>query len=388
MKIPLSYSVRNLGARRLTTIMTAVGMALVVFVFSAVLMLAHGLERTMVNTGSEDNALITRRSATSEVQSFISREQASIILASTEIAAGSDGAAIGGAETVTIVNLAKRDTGKPSNVQLRGATTLAMTLRPQITLVQGRMWQPGSSEVIVGRGIASRFQGTGLGETFRFALRDWTVVGIFDAGGSGFDSEIWMDADQLMQAFRRTLFSSVLVRVPDAQAFDALKTRLESDPRLTVEVKREIDYYSAQSEMFATFIRVVGLLVTVIFSLGAVVGAMITMYAAVSNRTREIGALRALGFGRGAVWAAFVVEALALSLLGGLLGVGAASLLQVISISSVNFATFTEIAFGFSLSVGIVIQSLCFAMVMGFVGGVLPAVRASRLTIVDALRMS
>jgi ABC-type antimicrobial peptide transport system permease subunit len=340
----------------------------------------------MVSTGSADNALITRRSATSEVQSFISREQAAIVLASDEIAKGPDGVAIGGAETVTIMNLAKRETGKPSNVQVRGASPLAMTLRPQIQLVEGRMWQPGSSEVIVGRGIASRFQGTGLGETIRFALRDWTVVGIFDGGGSGFDSEIWVDADQLMQAFRRTLFSSVLVRVPDARAFDALKARLETDPRLTVEVKREIDYYSAQSEMFSTFIRVVGLLVTVIFSLGAVVGAMITMYAAVSNRTQEIGALRALGFGRGSVWIAFVVEALALSLLGGLLGVGAAALLQFVSISAVNFATFTEIAFGFTLSAGIVVQSLCFAALMGFVGGVLPAIRASRLKIVEALR--
>lgn len=386
MKIPIAYSLRNLGARRLTTVMTAAGMALVVFVFSAVLMLAHGLERTMVGTGSADNALITRRSATSEVQSFLSREQTAIVLASNEIARDPEGVPVGGSETVTIINLPKRETGKPSNVQIRGASPLAMTLRPQIKLAEGRLWQPGSSEVIVGRGIASRFEGTGMGETIRFALRDWTVVGIFDGGGSGFDSEIWVDADQLMQAFRRPLFSSVLVRVPDSMAFDTLKARLETDPRLTVEVKREIDYYTAQSEMFATFIRVVGLLVTVIFSLGAVIGAMITMYAAVSNRTQEIGALRALGFPRRAVWGAFVIEALALSLLGGLLGVGAAALLQFVSISSVNFATFTEIAFGFSLSPAIVGQSLCFAAVMGFVGGVLPAVRASRLKIVEALR--
>ncbi len=386
MNIPIAYSLRNLGARRLTTVMTAAGMALVVFVFSAVLMLAHGLERTMVGTGSEDNALITRRSATSEVQSFLSREQTAIVLASDEIVRDPQGVPVGGSETVTIINLPKRGSGKPSNVQIRGASPLATTLRPQITLAEGRLWQPGASEVIVGRGIASRFEGTGLGETIRFALRDWTVVGIFDGGGSGFDSEIWVDADQMMQAFHRTLFSSVLVRVPDANAFDALKAGLEGDPRLTVEVKREIDYYSAQSELFATFIRVVGLLVTVIFSLGAVIGAMITMYAAVSNRTQEIGALRALGFPRRSVWGAFLIEALALSLLGGLLGVGAASLLQFISISSVNFATFTEIAFGFSLSPAIAVQSLCFAGLMGFIGGVLPAIRASRLKIVEALR--
>jgi ABC-type antimicrobial peptide transport system permease subunit len=386
MAIPLRYSLYNLRSRRLTTTMTAVGMALVVFVFTAVLMLAHGLERTMVGTGSPDNALITRRSATAETQSFIARDQAQVILAADEIARGADGAPIAGAETVSIINLPKRGTGKPSNVQIRGASSMTLTLRPQVTLVEGRMWQSGSSEIIVGRAIASRFQGAGLGETLRFALRDWTVVGVFDGGGTGFDSEIWVDADQMMQAFRRTIFSSVLVRVPDEQAFNALKARLEADPRLTVDVTRETAYYSAQSEVLANFIRVLGLLVTAIFSLGAMIGAMITMYAAVANRTSEIGTLRALGFSRRAISSAFVAEALALSLLGGLLGVGTAWLLRFVHISAVNFATFTEIAFGFSLSPMIVLQSLLFAVLMGFVGGVLPAIRAGRLRIVDALR--
>ncbi len=366
--------------------MTAVGMALVVFVFAAVLMLAHGLERTMVGTGSPDNALITRRSATAETQSFIARDQAQVILAADEITRGADGAPIAGAETVSIINLPKRGTGKPSNVQIRGASAMTLTLRPQVKLAEGRLWQPGSSEIIVGRAIASRFAGAGLGETLRFALRDWTVVGVFDGGGTGFDSEIWVDADQMMQAFRRTIFSSVLVRVPDEQAFNALKARLEADPRLTVDVTRETAYYAAQSEVLANFIRVLGLLVTAIFSLGAMIGAMITMYAAVANRTPEIGTLRALGFSRRAIWSAFVAEALALSLLGGLLGVGAAWLLGFVHISAVNFATFTEIAFGFSLSPMIVLQSLMFAVLMGFVGGVLPAIRAGRLRIVDALR--
>jgi ABC-type antimicrobial peptide transport system permease subunit len=382
----LSYSVRNLAARRVTTAMTAIGMALVVFVFAAVLMLAHGLDRTMVSTGSPDNALITRRSATAETQSFIARDQAQVILAADEIARGADGQPLAGAETVSIINLPKRGTGKPSNVQIRGVSNVAMALRPQITLVEGRQWQPGSSEVIVGRAVASRFQGAGLGETLRFALRDWTVVGVFDGGGTGFDSEIWVDADQMMQAFRRTIFSSVLARVPDKQAFNALKTRLEADPRLTVDVTRESAYYAAQSEILANFIRVLGLLVTAIFSVGAVIGAMITMYAAVANRTPEVGALRALGFSRRAIWAAFVAEALALSLLGGAVGLCAAWSLQFVQISAVNFATFTEIAFGFSLSPMIILQSLVFAALMGFVGGVLPAIRAGRLRIVDALR--
>ena len=387
MAIPIQYSLRNLWTRRLTTAMTAAGLALVVFVFAAVLMLAHGLERTLVTTGEPDNVLVVRRSAISEVQSFLAREQTRTIATSQEISTGVDGTPLAGAETVAIINLPKRGTGRPSNVQIRGASPYAMTLRPQVTLVEGRMWRPGSSEVVVGRAVASRFQGAGLGESMRFALRDWTVVGIFDAGGSAFDSEIWVDADQMMQAFRRTVFSSVLLRLRDPSEFDALKARLEADPRLTVDVRRETAYYGAQSEVMANFIRVLGLMVTVIFSLGAVIGAMITMYAAVANRTTEIGTLRALGFPRRAIWTAFVVEALALSAAGWLLGILAASGLQVVSISAMNFATFTEIAFRFTLSPAIAIQSLIFALVMGLFGGVLPAVRASRLGIVQALRM-
>jgi len=387
MAIPIQYSLRNLWTRRLTTAMTAAGLALVVFVFAAVLMLAHGLERTLVTTGAPDNVLVVRRSATSEVQSFLAREQTRTIATSSEVAAGLDGVPLAGAETVAIINLPKRGTGRPSNVQIRGASPHAMTLRPQVKLVEGRMWQPGSSEVVVGRAVASRFQGAGFGETMRFALREWTVVGIFDAGGSAFDSEIWVDADQMMQAFRRTVFSSVLLRLRERADFDALKTRLEADPRLTVDVRRETAYYGAQSEVMANFIRVLGLMVTVIFSLGAVIGAMITMYAAVANRTTEIGTLRALGFPRRAIWTAFVVEALALSAAGWLLGILAASGLQVVSISAMNFATFTEIAFRFILSPTIALQSLIFALVMGLFGGVLPAVRASRLGIVQALRM-
>ena len=387
MAIPIQYSLRNLWTRRLTTAMTAAGLALVVFVFAAVLMLAHGLERTLVTTGAPDNVLVVRRSATSEVQSFLAREQTRTIATSSEIATGADGAPLAGADTVAIINLPKRGTGRPSNVQIRGASPQATVLRPQVKLVEGRMWRPGSSEVVVGRATASRFQGAGLGETMRFALRDWTVVGIFDAGGRAFDSEIWVDADQMMQAFRRTVFSSVLLRLRDPAEFDALKARLEADPRLTVDVRRETAYYGAQSEVMANFIRVLGLMVTVIFSLGAVIGAMITMYAAVANRTTEIGTLRALGFPRRAIWMTFVVEALALSAAGWLLGILAASGLQVVSISAMNFATFTEIAFRFTLSPAITLQSLIFALILGLFGGVLPAVRASRLGIVQALRM-
>ena len=217
-------------------------------------------------------------------------------------------------------------------------------------------------------------------------MREWVVVGHFDAGGSGFDSEIWGDAEQLIQAFRRTMYSSLLLRLTDANAFDALKARVEADPRLTVEAKRETQFYAEQSEALATFIRILGMTLSIIFSSGAIIGAMITMYAAVANRTAEIGTLRALGFrGRSILWA-FLLESLLMGAIGGALGLALASLMQWVSFSTMNFQTFAELAFSFTLNARIVAQSMLFALVMGLLGGFLPAVRAARLRIVDALR--
>jgi ABC-type antimicrobial peptide transport system permease subunit len=248
------------------------------------------------------------------------------------------------------------------------------------------MPRPGSTEILAGRSIARRFAGAGIGEHLRFAMRDWTVVGIFDAGSTGFSSEIWGDADQLMQSFRRPVYSSVTFKLRDSTAFDGLKQRLESDPRLTVEAKRETKYYLDQSEAMAKFLRILGLTLTIIFSLGAVIGAMITMYAAVANRVTEIGTLRAIGFQRGSILAAFVLESLFLGLLGGILGIFAASFMQLITISTMNWQSFAELAFSFALTPGIMVKSLLFSLGMGLVGGILPAFRAARLGIVEALR--
>jgi len=259
-------------------------------------------------------------------------------------------------------------------------------LRPQVKLTAGRMFRPGTAEVIAGRAIGSGFRGAGLGETLRFASRDWTVVGIFDGGRSAFDSEIWGDAEQMLQAFRRTAFSSLLFRLTDAGRFDEVKATIESDPRLTLEAKREPRFYAEQAEQLANFIGYLGTTISVIFSIGAIIGAMITMYASVASRTGEIGTLRALGFSRGVILAAFLTEALLLGLVGGAVGLAAASFMQAISISTTNFQTFAEIAFSFTLTPSIVVASLAFALAMGFVGGFLPAVRAARMKIVDALR--
>jgi ABC-type lipoprotein release transport system permease subunit len=361
-------------------------MALVVFVFASILMLAEGLRKTLVNTGSYNNVVVIRKAAASEVQSGIDRRQASIVETQPEVATGANGQKLLAKEMVVLINLPKRGSNKPSNVVIRGISRNSILLRPQVKLIEGRMPRTGSSEIIAGQSIARRFQGGGIGETLRFGMRDWTVVGTFDAGNTGFSSEIWGDVDQLMQAFRRPVYSSIVFRLRDPSEFNKFKARIESDPRLTLEAKREITYYEDQSKVMAKFLRILGLSLTLIFSLGAIIGAMITMYSAVANRTSEIGTLRALGFQRISILAAFLMESLILGFCGGCVGLLFASFMQLLTISTMNFQTFSELAFTFSLTFGIAYKSLAFSLIMGFLGGVLPAARTSRMNIVDALR--
>jgi putative ABC transport system permease protein len=384
--IPIAYSVRNLWTRRLTTALTAGGMALVVFVFAAVLMLDAGLRSALVATGQPDNILVTRRASGTEIQSGIERNQAAIVETQPEIAIGPGGARMVSKETVVLIAQPKRDTGVATNITVRGLGEVGPQLRPQVRIVDGRMFRRGSTEIVVGASIAERFDGTGIGERLRFGGREWTVVGVFDGAGSGFDSEVWGDGEQMMQSFRRNAYSTVVARLADPASFDALKARLEADPRLTLDVKRERRFYEEQSEVLSNFIRILGLTLSVIFSVGAMIGAMITMYASVANRTAEIGSLRALGFRRGAILVAFLVEAVSLALLGWAVGLAAAMLMTLVRISTMNWQSFAELAFSFTLTPSIVAQSFAFALAMGLAGGVLPAVRAARLRIVDALR--
>jgi ABC-type antimicrobial peptide transport system permease subunit len=275
---------------------------------------------------------------------------------------------------------------KRSNVVVRGVPELGLRLRPQVRIVQGRMFRPGSSEIVVGAAVARGFAGVEIGQQLSFAGRQWTVVGVFDAGRTAFDSEIWGDVEQMMQAFRRSAYSSVIARLAGPGSFAALRARLDEDPRLKVDIKPESQFYADQSSSLSNFITLLGMALSVIFSLGAMIGATITMYAAVATRTAEIGTLRALGFRRGSILAAFLVESLLLALLGGLAGLAAASFLTAITVSTTNFQSFSELAFSFTLTPRIVAQALAFALLMGFVGGFLPAIRASRMKIVDALR--
>ncbi|HWR59767.1 MAG TPA: ABC transporter permease [Thermodesulfovibrionales bacterium] len=388
MAIPISYSFRNLWTRRLTTILTASGMALVVFVFACVLMMTEGLRQTLVETGTYDNVIVIRKGSQAEMQSGVDRASASIIETQPEAAAGEGGRPFVAKELVVLINLPKRGSDKPSNITIRGIGESSLALRPQVKLMEGRLPRAGSSEVIAGESIARRFKGGGIGEKLRFGMRDWTVVGIFEAGRTGYSSEIWGDAEQLMQAFRRPAYSSMLFKLRDPSEFRKFKERIERDPRLTVEAKREIQYYRDQSEMMAKFLNVLGITLTVIFSLGAMIGAMITMYAAVANRTGEIGTLRALGFRRRSILGAFLVESMLLGMVGGCVGIFFSSFMQLITISTMNWQTFSELAFSFTLTGKIICQALLFSLIMGFVGGVLPAFRASRMNIVEALRAS
>jgi ABC-type lipoprotein release transport system permease subunit len=386
MRVPFSYVARNLWVRRLTTALTAGGMALVVFVFAAVLMLDAGLKATLVATGSENNVLFIRKGAETEVQSGVARDQAALIESLPQIARTAGGEPLVSKEVVVLNSLPKIEGGKRTNVPIRGVPPLGLRLRPQVQMAEGRFFRPGSNEIIVGSSVARQFAGVEIGQALSFAQRRWTIVGVFDAGRTAFDSEIWGDAEQLAQAFRRTGFSSVIAQLASPAAFDSLNESLAGEPRLTVEVKREKQFYEDQSRQLSNFITYLGVTLSVIFSLGAIIGAAITMYAAVATRTGEIGTLRALGFRRRAILTAFLLESLLLALVGGVVGLVAATFLQAITISTTNFQSFSEIAFSFALTPRIVVNTLVFALVMGLIGGVLPAFKAARMKIVDSLR--
>jgi ABC-type lipoprotein release transport system permease subunit len=384
--IPFSYTLRNLWTRRLTTLLTAGGMALVVFVFAAVQMLDTGLRQSLIATGQPDNVHVTRRGAGAEISSIVELAQAAVVETQPEIAIGAGGLGLVSKEVVVLITLPKRESGVATNVTARGVGPAGFALRPQLRILEGRAFRPGSAEVMIGASIARRFDGAAVGSQLRFGGREWRVVGHFEARGSAYDSEVWADAGQLQQAFRRNAWSSVVARLTDPALLPAMKARLEEDPRLTLDVRSEREFFEEQSKALSNFISYLGLTLSVIFSVGAMIGAAITMYAAVANRTAEIGTLRALGFRRSSILAGFLLEAVLLGLVGGVCGVALASLMQFIQISTLNWQSFSELAFSFTLTPRIVATSLLFAVLMGLVGGFLPAVRAARLGIVDALR--
>lgn len=389
-RVPFKYILGSFKRRRLTTGITVLGIALVVFVFAAVLMMSYGVTKTLAVTGSDENALVARKSSQGEISSIIDGETANIILSLPQVAKTADGRPMASGEPVVVINLEKYS-GGISNVTVRGVNpdeAIIKTLRPKVKIVQGAWFKSGARELIVGGSIAKRFMGAGLGDKVKFAGDEWSIVGVFEADGSGFESEVWGDAQQLQSAFNRgSSVSTMTLRLQNPDQIEDFKKAFETDRRLLqFEGKTERKFFAEQSEFLAIFISILGTVITVIFSIGATIGAVITMYASVANRTTEIGTFRALGFRRLSVLGAFLLESMILSVFGGAIGLFLASFLQFFTISTINFNSFAELAFSFALSPEIAVQSLFFSIAMGLLGGFFPARRAARLNIVDALR--
>jgi len=366
--------------------LTVLGITLVTFVFAAVLMLANGLREALIASGNDNNVVVIRQASTSEINSFVSREQAGVIQALPEIAVNENSQPLVVGEVIVIINEVIRGTENEGNLMVRGIEPLSMQVHKGVKIIAGRMLEFGKTEVVVGQKTSVRYVGCGLGETLTFGMTDWTVVGIFEDDGASFESEVWGDVNQLMPVFGRPVYSSMTFTMTDPSGFEQMKERILADPRMTVDLKPEKQYYADQSTSLGTFISVLGTVISIVFSLGAIIGAMITMYAAVANRTTEIATMRALGFKRRSILSAFLIEAVTISFIGGILGLIAASFLQALSISTINWDTFSDLSFGFIISGDIIIGVMVFAIVMGLLGGFFPAVRASRLKIVEALR--
>lgn len=386
--IPLSYNVRSLLVRRTTTIATAVGIGLVVFVLAASMMLYNGIQNTLTASGSADKAFVLRKGSEAELSSSIEGPAAKLIMDGPGVKR-TDAGPLAVGEVVIVISQEKIGTdGQVSNVQVRGVPANVLAFRPEVVLVEGRPARPGTDEVIIGERIRGRFQGLELGQSFELKKnRPVTVVGVFEAGGSAFESEVWVDIETLRTSFgRENLVSSVTVALESPTAFDAFKAHVESDKRLGLEVIRESRYYEKQTEQTGTFILAMGIIISVFFSIGAMIGAMITMYGAVAQRRREIGALRALGFSRMSLMFSFLFEAVVLALIGGVIGIVAAIPMGLAEIALMNWATWSEIVFKFDLSAGVITTALIVGCVMGVLGGFFPAFRAARISPIEAMR--
>lgn len=387
MAIPLSYNLRSLRVRWTSTVVAVLGIAGTVGVFVAMLALAKGFKATLVASGSPSNAIVRRAGATSEMESAVSIDQTRIIEDAPGVKRGPAGPLVS-PEVVVIAAFPLKATGTDANVQVRGVSEKALQVRDTVKVAAGRFFRPGLNELVVGSNAAKTYSGFELGSTVKFGGGTWTVVGTFDAGGSAFDSELWCDADVLKQVYKRppNNFQSVTVRLTSPDALNRFKDALTSDPRLTVQVDRELDYYEKQSRAVTTLITVLGTLVAMIMGIGAVFGALNTMYSAVAERAREIATMRAVGFGMSAVVLSFMFEALCIAFVGGALGCAGVLPLNGLVTGTMNWQTFSHLAFAFKITPALLAGGVMFALLMGVVGGVPPAIRAARGQIAVALR--
>jgi putative ABC transport system permease protein len=380
-------NIRNLPKRIATSTVAIVGVLAVVLVFAAVLSMAKGFERTMIATGAEDVAIILRSGATSELTSGFSNEQTLIIGNMPGVLKDGDNP-VSSAELFVVVDITKRSNNKDANVPFRGIQDGAFDVRDGVELVEGRMFETGKNEMIVGRGVEQEFVGIGVGDTIRFGLVDWQIVGAFEAGGSSAESEIWTDVRVLQDSYRRgNSYQSVRVRLEGPESIDALREVLEADPRVDVDVFSERDYYAAQAEGLSRFIRVLGYPITFLMAIGAVFGALNAMYSSVSARGTEIATLRALGFSPFAVLVSTIIESTLLALIGGLLGGALAyAVFNGFRVSTFNGNSFSQVVFDFAVTGDLLVQGIVAALIIGLIGGFLPAVRAARLPVAQALR--
>jgi putative ABC transport system permease protein len=387
LAIPVIYNFRSVKARWASAIVAVLGIAGTVGVFVAMLSLARGFKATLVSSGSADNAMVMRAGATSEMTGGVGIDAVKILQDAPGIARGPDGPLVT-PEVVLIAPIPLISTGTDANVQIRGVSKNVLQIRNKVKIIEGRMFQPGLDEVIVGKNANKSYSGLTLGNTISLGNVRWAVVGIFDAGGTAFDSEVWTDAHLLGPAYNRpdTFFQSVTVHLTSPDALQQFKDAVTSDPRLNVDVTREVDYYSKQSTRLTTLITVLGGLIAAIMAIGAVFGALNTMYSAVAERGREIATMRALGFGGPSVVFSFVIEALLIAFVGGLLGCLVVLPLNGLTTGAMNLQTFSHLAFAFKITPELLIKGIIFALVMGFVGGLLPAVRAATRPVASALR--
>ena len=387
MAIPLKYNLRSVAARWVSAVVAVLSIAGTVGVFVAMLSLARGFQAAMIASGSPGNALVRDATAMAEISGAVVLEDVRVIEDAPGVARGPEGPLVS-AEVVLSARMRLKASGTDAIIQVRGVSPKALAVREQIRMEDGRFFQPGVSELVVGRNAADTYAGLELGDTVRLGGGTWTVVGRFDAGGSAFDSEVWCDANLLNQVYQRrpNIFQSVTVRLTSPGAFRAFKDSVTSDPRLAVRADREVEYYQQQSQVLSTLILVLGTLVAGVMGIGAVFAALNTMYSAVTERTREIAVLRALGFRELSVVASFLAESLFIALIGGVLGAVAALPLNQFTVGALNFQTFAHLAFAFRVTPDLLVLGIVFALVMGVAGGLPPAVRAARSPISATLR--
>ena len=387
MAIPVAYNLRSARARWTSSVVAILGIAGTVGVFVAMLALARGFKATLVSSGLPENAIVQRGGADSEMTSIMLLDDVRVVEDAPQVARRG-GEPLVSAEVVVIAALPLRDTGTDANVQVRGVSPRVLAVRGNVRVTEGRFFRPGLPEIVVGRAATRAYAGLDLGATVRIGAGTWTVVGIFDAGGSAFDSEAWADADVLNGTYQRPrgVYQSVTARLVSAEAFPAFKRELEADPRLRVQTMREREYYDRQSQVVTTLITVLGSLVAVVMGLGAVFGALNTMYSAVAERAREIAVLRAIGFGGGAIVLSFFVEALIIACVGGLVGCVAVLPVNGLTTGTINWQTFSHLAFAFRITPDLLLLGMVFALVMGALGGLPPAIRAARANVATTLR--